>query len=731
MNKKDIKDTEKDVEDVKKADESKNMKEDKKEDSELNDIDVATQVVEEEKAEQIEKLKKKYPNLNDDEIQIKYLEWRNTKLDKEKNKKRKRALQLQRLKTSSKAIGAGFLIFFLLVIIAATIYDNTVLGTIKPEYMDFSTFIEKVENDEVYAIYDYDEDTFRIKLIEDVPEEYRKGQKASYNIFEIGRENWYETQNTVYEDFSELIAKHNVPIVRGLFKTWSSRIFDLLLAIISLLVPISLILVLLFLMLNPTGFNKDKMTITQTSNIRFENVIGHSEIIDDLKLYVELLRKPSAAKKIGVKIPKGMIFNGPPGTGKTLIAKALAGEAGVPFIYVNASNVIELYVGMGAKTIRQVFKKARSMSPCVVFIDEIDAIGGKRGRWGTSSEDTQTINALLQELDGFTEMDNVLVIAATNNIGSLDEALLRSGRFDRKLEILPPKDKLTRLDLLKLYVSKLTLANDVNLNEIAEQIVGFTGADVKVLCNEAALIALQNEQEAVTQSNFFEAIDRMMLKGNRLKDKSNIKEEDTSLVAYHEAGHAVMCYLQGMPIMRASVQGSTSGVGGFVIPADGESLFTTKTDMLNMIRVAYAGRVSESIKRGDDCVTNGASNDIQRATQLLQSYLMLFGFSDTLGMLDLKTLVENNICDNKLLLDEMRKISKNCYDTVKETLKDNYNLVEVVAKALMEKEILTGAEFEEVIQEEMKRQGKVLADLNTPLKSVTMYATANKAVDIK
>lgn len=664
-----------------------------------DEADIMLEESEIEKEIALNKLKKKNPNLTEQELLKLYEQERREKIKKAKEKERKRSIHLQKLKSSTKAFVVFILIGILLVFGFAAIYDKVVYNDIKPTYMDFSTFIEKVENNEVYAIYTYSESKFRIKLIEDVAEKYRTGDKASYSLFEVGRDKWYETQNTIYEDFSELIAKHNVPIIRGKFTTLTAKIFDITGVIISVSLPILLILALLFVMVNPLGFNsKEKMLITKMSKIKFKNVIGHEEVIEDLKLYVGLLRKPGAARKLGVAVPKGMIFNGPPGTGKTLIAKALAGEAGVPFIYVNASNVIELYVGMGARTIRNVFKKARSMSPCVVFIDEIDAIGGKRGRWGANSEDTQTINALLQELDGFREMDNILVIAATNNIGSLDDALLRSGRFDRKLEILPPKDKMTRLEMLKLYTSKLSLSKEVNLNEIAAQIVGFTGADIKVLCNEAALIALQNEQEEIVQDNFFEAIDQTLLKGNRLKDKDSVNKEDKELVAFHEAGHAVMCYKQGMPIMRASIQGSTSGVGGFVIPADSDSLFTTKKDMLNMIRVAYAGRASEHIKRGEDSITNGASNDIQRATQLLQSYLMMYGFSAELGMLDLKTLIESNICDNKTLLEEMRKESKKCYDEVCKTLSDCYYLVGAVAEKLLEKEVLTGEEFLSILE---------------------------------
>lgn len=659
----------------------------------------------------LNKLRKRNPELSEEELLNLFTQMRRAKVQKQKIRLRRKEIIKRRIKDSTKIISFGLLVCILLGFIYMNIYDHCVYDQVKPEYMSFSEFKEKVENNEVYALYSYDKETYRIKLIKDVPERCKEGNKAKYTLLELGLDNWYETQNVTYENLNEFLAEHNIPIIVGTFKTLTTRVLLFIGALISAVLPFVLLFLLFFMLFSPTGFmEKDKINIVNTSNVRFKDIIGHEEVIDDLKLYVGLLKSPGAAKRLGVSIPKGMIFNGPPGTGKTLIAKALAGEAGVPFIYINASNVIELYVGLGARTIRKAFKKARKMAPCVVFIDEIDAIGGKRGRWGTSSEDTQTINALLQELDGFTEMDNVLVIAATNNIGSLDDALLRSGRFDRKLEILPPKDKLTRLELLELYTNKLLLAPDVRLNKLAEQIIGFTGADVKVLCNEAALIALQKGLKEVTQDNFFEAIDRMLLKGNRVKEKQS-NSPDKKLVAYHEAGHAVMCYLLNMPIMRASIQSSTSGVGGFVIPADNDSMFQTKQDILNMIKVAYAGRASESIYRGDACVTNGASNDIQRATQLLQTYLLQYGFDEEIGMLDVKTLIENNICDNKLILNLMQKESKNCFLDVKIKLRDNYILVKAVAEELLEKGVLTGEEFTAVIEKAKVEMQKPL-DIN-------------------
>lgn len=676
-------------------------------DDDVYEPEIITEEDAQEKKRIIAKIKKKHPEYTEEELESAYKKEKLEQIRKEKEKERKREAFWSKLKCSAKYLTMILTMLLLLLFMSTVIYDSIIYDNIDPEYMNFSEFIEKIENKEVYAIYSYDKDTMRFKLIADVPEEFRTGDKASYSLLEIGQDNWYETQNTVYEDFSELVAKNNVPIITGKFTKATTKLLATFLNVITLIFPFSILILLMCMMLFPTGMKNDKVTITQSSNVRFKDIIGHSEVIEDLKLYVDLLKKPGAARKLGVAIPKGMIFNGPPGTGKTLIAKALAGEAGVPFLYINASNVIELYVGMGARTIRSAFKKARSMSPCVVFIDEIDAIGGKRGRWGTSSEDTQTINALLQELDGFNELNNILVIAATNNMSSLDSALLRSGRFDRKLEILPPKDKITRKDMLKLYTSKLALEPSLKLDKVAEQTSGFTGADIKVLCNEAALIALQKEQDVVTQDNFNEAIDQMMLKGNRVKDKSNINLEDMELVAYHEAGHAVMCYLQDMPITRASIQSSTSGVGGFVIPADNDSLFTTKTDMLKMLKVAYAGRASESIKQGEDAVTNGASNDIQKATQIIQGYIMQYGFNAEMGMLDFKTLLENNICDNKTLLEEMKRVSKECYADVKKELSENYALVESVAKALLEREVLSGDEFTHIIEETKQQGGKV------------------------
>ena len=433
----------------------------------------------------------------------------------------------------------------------------------------------------------------------------------------------------------------------------------------------------------------DKSSIIQTSKTSFKDIIGHEEIMEDIEFITDLIKDPTKGDKVGAKIPKGLLLEGPPGCGKTLIARSMAGEAGVPFLYQNASNFIELYVGMGAKRVRELFKFAKKNAPCILFIDEIDAIGKPREHSKNTSENDQTINQLLTEMDGFTGREGVFIIAATNRADSLDSAILRSGRFDRRIVVNPPKDWMVRKELFEHYLAKYKYDKNIDIENLSKQISGFTGADIEMICNEASIRAVMADLPEITANCIEEAIDVKVFKGNRSKKKAQI--EDRRIVAYHEAGHAVMSYLLDEPIARASIQSTISGIGGAVFHADKDTLFRTKKDYENKIKIAYAGRASEEIKFED--VTTGASNDITQATQILMEYVESLGFDDEFGLLDIKELGNYHLVEGDIITKKMSEYSTKWYKECLDILKENYDKVECLATKLLEEESLSGDEI--------------------------------------
>lgn len=441
----------------------------------------------------------------------------------------------------------------------------------------------------------------------------------------------------------------------------------------------------------------DKKAIAATSDVKFDNVIGQDEILEDIQFITRLIKDPGLGDDLGAKVPKGLLLVGPPGTGKTLIAKAIAGEAGVSFLSISGSDFKELFVGMGARRVRELFEEARKNKPCVVFIDEIDSVGAKRDSRGSSSEDDQTINALLKEMDGFTGREGIFVIAATNRVDKLDSALIRSGRFDRQIYVNPPRDWRVRFDLFKYYLKDVKLGDDVDIESLSKQVTGFTGADIAMICNEASIIAVMHNKAFVDRECFEEAIDKKVFHGNRSKAKAH--DHDKNVVAYHEAGHAVMSWLCGHGIARASILASTSGVGGAVFGVESDIMLRTKEYIEERVLICYAGRASEAIKFSK--VTTGASNDITQATQLLEEYVTQFGFSREFGLIDITSLRETSGVLTSNVLDTIKRLSNNLYDKCESLLKENYDLVEALASKLLEVETIDGADIE-VMFKEMK-----------------------------
>lgn len=500
------------------------------------------------------------------------------------------------------------------------------------------------------------------------------------------------------EDFRKELAEKDVLV----YQTRNSGITAG--SIGSMLFNIVLIIIMFKIITNmiPKTGNAVSEAIPEDINVSFDDVIGHDEVKKDLKLLVKQMK---AGGEDFCEMTRGILFEGSAGTGKTMLAKAMAKEAKWGFISVNSSSLIQLYVGLGAKRVREAFARARESAPCILFFDEIDAIGAKRGSTRGTSENDQTINALLAEMDGFNDRGEILVIAATNRADDLDPALTRAGRFDRKIKIEAPNRWETRKELFDLYLKKSKKKADKNVDtaSLAKQTVGFSGADISAVCREASMTAIGKDHSSITQEDLEEAIDKIVFKGNR----SGKEEEGDAMkiVAYHEAGHAVMNMLTDTPVARISVMGMTSGVGGAVFQADDNTVFSTKESVEKNVMVYYAGRASEEIKFGKDKITDGAHNDITKATELIRAYVTKFGFDDETGLVDFEVLARANINAEGLITQKVIELSKEFHSKAVEMLRNNYDKVEVLANKLLEVKTLSGEEMQELLK--VKEETKI------------------------
>ena len=586
-----------------------------------------------------------------------------------------------------------FLIAFILYLFFTIIYFGMLLDTtIDVPYSEFKTYLN---NNEVAAVF-YDTTNEDMSF-------YLKESIGDVEYSDLKYINWHKVTpeyNTKYPAYDEF---RKDALEAGVYIEIKQTMLGRFISIFNVCFPLLMLLLLFGIMrFSQSNMGLNPKDVIQTSDVTFDAIIGHEEIIDDIKFITELIKNPKKGEKIGAKLPKGLLFVGSPGTGKTLIAKAIAHEAGVPFLYMNASNFIEMYVGVGAKRVRALFKLARKQAPCILFIDEIDAIGGKRGEVKGTAENDQTINAILQEMDGFTSRDGVFIIAATNRPDVLDDALVRSGRFDRQITVNPPRDWHVRKALFKHYLSKFAVGDDVDIENLSKQTAGFTGADIAMICNEASIIAVMKDKDYIDNDCVEEAIDKKIFHGNR--SKNGIFKDDKDIVAYHEAGHAVMSYLLNEPIARASIQSTISGVGGAVINQDRESVFHTDEDFINRVYIAYAGRASEIIKFNK--ATTGASNDITQATNILTQYIERFGFDEEFGLLDISVLTSHHLVDADKLTERLSSMSTKLFAECKELLEQNYNLVEILATKLLEVESLSGSEIEALFGDNMNYDEK-------------------------
>lgn len=497
----------------------------------------------------------------------------------------------------------------------------------------------------------------------------------------------YETDNPKIENFKEMLLKKDIEV-----NEIGTSIFR---SLLSVFLNIVIYFVLFFILVKKvTPQTNTAEIVTTVPKIKFDDIAGHKELKNDLEFVVKYLKDPEKYKRLGARIPKGIILYGPPGTGKTLTAKAIAGTAGVPFFSMSGSDFVEMYVGLGAKRVRELYKKAKQSAPCIVFIDEIDAIGGRRDAADTHSENRQTINALLSELDGFNGAEGVLTICATNKLEMLDPALIRPGRFDKQLAV-PLPEKEDRLELLKIHSKGKVFSPEIRWKDIAAMTIGFSGAAIEAMLNEAAFIAANNDEPEITYEDIDRAFYKMLMKGDKKDNKTRDKKE-LEIVAWHEAGHALLTKLLTKDsVPKVTIVASTSGAGGVTIRTPQDKNLYSKKYLKSLIKVMYAGRIAEQLLLKDDNeVTTGAENDIKQATELIKDYVTSYGMDEDIGPINLSTL---KIFDDKVLVSKMTELSKCLYEEAKELLIKNCDKLKKIADELLEKETITESELNELI----------------------------------
>ena len=491
--------------------------------------------------------------------------------------------------------------------------------------------------------------------------------------------------------------------------------------LLSWILPMGLMMVLLTVLfrsmsskmggaggLGGVGKANAKVYVEKKTGVTFRDVAGQDEAKESMAEIIDILHNPQKYTEIGAKLPKGALLVGPPGTGKTLLAKAVAGEAGVPFFSISGSDFVEMFVGVGASRVRDLFKEAAKMAPCIIFIDEIDTIGKSRdNRMGGNDEREQTLNQLLAELDGFDPTKGVIVLAATNRPEVLDQALLRPGRFDRRIIIDRP-NLAGRLATLQVHTRNIRLSEDVDLKKIALATAGTVGADLANLVNEAALRAVRLGRKTVCQSDLLAAFE-LVIAGSEKKG-SVLTEYEKKLVAYHEVGHAMVSFKQKntTPVQKITIVPHTVGSLGYTLlmPEEDKTELRTKDELMAEISISMGGRAAEEVVMGVQ--TNGASQDIQQATSVARAMVAMYGMSERFGMMALAS-KQNQYLDNGYGLDcaqetaaamdeEVKKILTQCYDLAVSILKDNRDMMDKVVEYLMEKETITGDEMMAILE---------------------------------
>ncbi len=517
-------------------------------------------------------------------------------------------------------------------------------------------------------------------------------------------------------DFDSWVLK-NVPA-----ESWLTSLLPLLLTFAAMFV--------LFMMLSNQsngggggskmmnfGKSRAKMTTDQNKNITFDNVAGLREEKEELEEIVDFLRAPRKYTKLGARIPKGVLLVGPPGTGKTLLAKAIAGEAGVPFFSISGSDFVEMFVGVGASRVRDLFEEAKKNAPCIVFIDEIDAVARRRGTGmgGGHDEREQTLNQLLVEMDGFGVNEGIIVMAATNRVDILDPAIMRPGRFDRKVHVGRP-DVGGREEILNVHIKNKPLGDDVDIKQIAQTTAGFTGADLENLLNEAAILAAKEDRAYIKQDDIKHAFVKVGI-GPEKKSRV-ISDKEKRITAYHEAGHAILFHVlpDVGPVYSVSIIPTGMGAAGYTMPLpEKDEMFNSKGKMLQEIVVDLGGRVAEELIFDD--ITTGASQDIKQATAMAKAMVTKYGMSENVGLIsydndDEEVFIGRDLAHTRgygesvatKIDEEIKSIIDECYAKAKAIIKEHEDVLEACAKMLMEKEKISREEFEALFKSENEEQ---------------------------
>ena len=607
------------------------------------------------------------------------------------------------------------LVLWTIAIIVLVSFFNSISETRAPRVLDYSQFMSQVTTGSVKRV---EMDGYDITWEENQGEEY-------------------QTVQPIFGDpkLVDTLLDRNIPFEQH--KPEKNSIwFELLIGMLPLLIIIGCVL---FFMRNmqggaggrggPMTFGKSKARLLGEDQIKttFADVAGVEEAKEDVQEIVEFLRDPGKFQRLGGKIPRGVLMVGAPGTGKTLLAKAIAGEAKVPFFTISGSDFVEMFVGVGASRVRDMFEQAKKQAPCIIFIDEIDAVGRSRGAGmgGGHDEREQTLNQLLVEMDGFEVNDGVIVIAATNRPDVLDSALLRPGRFDRQV-VVPAPDIRGREQIIKVHMKTRPVADDVNPSTIAKGTPGFSGADLANLVNEAALFAAKHGRSEVSMREFELARDKILMGAERRS--MAMSETEKWNTAYHEAGHAIVGLVvpEHDPVYKVSIipRGRALGVTQYLPEEDRYSI--SKRGIQSRICALYGGRIAEEITLGADGVTTGASNDIERATELARNMITKWGLSDKLGPLMYEQEEENYLGNGshtsqhvsgetaKVIDQEVRRVSDECYEKATQILKDHRKELDNMAKALMKYETIDAGQIKDIMDGKPPRPPKDWDDTGTP-----------------
>ena len=589
--------------------------------------------------------------------------------------------------------------------------------------LSYSDFTEKLSNKEFKKVEIADDYLIAVPVVQ--PEAEKTTEQSPFGVIEkkvpqvqykVLKTDDPNLMNKLEQSGTEILAKK---------PSESSQLMGIL---GSLLLPI-LFIVFLVVMAKSLqaggaqamsfGKSKAKMLLDSKVKTTFKDVAGIDEEKKELEEIVDFLKHGEKYIKLGAKIPKGVLLVGPPGTGKTLMAKAVAGEAGVPFFSISGSDFVEMFVGVGASRVRDLFEQAKKHQPCIIFIDEIDAVGRQRGAGlgGGHDEREQTLNQLLVEMDGFDENVNIIVIAATNRPDILDNALLRPGRFDRQIVINRP-DILGREQILNVHAKNKPLAKDVELKVLAKRTPGFTGADLQNLLNEAALLAARHDQQEITMENLEEAIDKVMA-GPEKKSRI-ISDEEKENTAYHEVGHALLAKLlkNTDPLHKVSIIPRGMALGITMTLPEKDHLTMKKSQLLDRITMTLGGRVAEEIVYGKDNVTTGASNDLEKVTALARNMVTTYGMSDKMGSLQYGKSQEHVFMGRDFghtrdfseeiaaeIDKEVKKIVDERYEVARKLLNENRDMLEYISKTLLDEETIDEKRFVELMEKVQSERG--------------------------